>query len=342
MRLVLTLAAFAALAAQSGAQVVMTVGSPAAPDHVLDFDNPFVASGPIASSASTFTAKGIASVALIGAWTGGSDTITAGSNGSGQSLVSQLGVLSVAGIGEQLDGVGAGQGFDIRFTAAVSEFGALFVDQINFNYQVELFAGAASLGVGAFNYGGSFPAPGHVWSAGSPFDRITITWPSSTAGVGLDNLAVVFAAASTPTTYCTAGTSSAGCAPAITASNQPSVSGASSTLISLSGVEGQRLGLLIYGVNNTGFAPLAWGSGSSFWCVKAPTQRTPTQSSGGTAGACDGALALDWNAFQASAGAPLGAPWSVGAKVYLQAWHIDPPAPKGSTLSNAIELTCAP
>lgn len=342
MRLVLTLAVFAALAATSGAQVVMTVGSPAAPDHVLDFDNPFVASGPIAGNSTSFTANGIASVALIGGWTGGSDTITSGSNSSGQSLVSQLGVLSIAGVGQQLDGVGAGQGFDIHFTAALNEFGVLFVDQINFNYSVELFAGPTSLGVGAFNYGGSFPAPGHFWSVGSPFDRIKITWPNATAGVGIDNLAVAFAAASTPTTYCTAGTSTAGCAPSIAASTQPSVSGATPAVISLSGVEGQRLGLLFYGVNNTAFAPLAWGAGSSFWCVKAPTQRTPTQSSGGTAGQCDGAMTLDWNAFQASAGAPLGAPWTAGAKVYVQAWHIDPGAPKGSTLSNAIELTCAP
>ncbi len=342
MRLVLPLVALAALAAPSPAQVVMTVGAPAAPDHFLDFDSPFVASGPIAASASPFTANGIASVALIGGWTGGSDTITAGSNSAGQSLVSQLGVLSVAGIGGQLDGVGAGQGFDIRFNAALNEFGLLFVDQINFNYRVEMFAGSASLGAGNFNYGGSFPAPGHYWNVGSPFDRITITWPSATAGVGIDNLALVRAAASTPTTYCTAGTSTSGCAPSIAANTQPSVSGANATVISLNGVEGQRLGLLIYGVNNTGFAPLAWGSGSSFWCVKAPTQRTPTQSSGGTSGACDGVFTLDWNAFQASSGAPLGAPWTAGAKVYLQAWHIDPPAPKGSTLSNAIELTCVP
>jgi len=76
--------------------------------------------------------------------------------------------------------------------------------------------------------------------------------------------------------------------------------------------------------------------------VKAPVQRGPAQSSGGTAGACDGSLTLDWNAFQAAASAPLGSPWIAGAKVYVQAWHVDPPAPKGSTLSNAIELTCLP
>lgn len=342
MRCTFPAAAMAALAAVSSAQVAMTVGSPSAPDHFLDFDVPFVASGPVASTSSVFSAHGIASVALIGAWAGGSDTITAGSNGSGQSLVSQLGVLSIAGVGGQLDGVGAGQGLEIRFSAPVNEFGALFVDQINFNYLVELFAGAASLGTGAFLYGGSFPAPGHVWSVGSPFDRITITWPSVTAGVGLDNLALVLAAASTPTTYCTSGTSTAGCAPAIAVSGQPSVSGAAATTLSIGGVEGQRTGLIFYGVNNTGHSPITWGTGTSFMCVKAPLQRTPGQLSGGTVGACDGALTLDWNAFQAAASAPLGAPWSVGTRVYAQAWIHDPPAPKGSTLSNAVELTCVP
>lgn len=342
MRSVFPAAAIAALAAVSSAQVVMTVGSPTSPDHLLDFDNPFVTSGPIASASSTFTAHGIESVALLGSWTGGSDTITAGSNSAGQSLVSQLGVLSVAGVGQQLDGVGAGQGFELRFSAALNEFGVLFVDQINFTYRVEMFAGAASLGTANFLYGGSFPAPGHFWSVGSPFDRIQITWPSATAGVGIDNLALVLAAASTPTVYCTSGTSSAGCVPTIAASGQPSVSGAGATTLSIGGVEGQRTGLVFYGVNNAGFAPTAWGAGTSFLCVKAPLQRTPGQSSGGSAGACDGALNLDWNAFQAAASAPLGAPWSVGAKVYAQAWIHDPPAPKGSTLSNAIELTCAP
>jgi hypothetical protein len=89
-----------------------------------------------------------------------------------------------------------------------------------------------------------------------------------------------------------------------------------------------------------GFVPLPWPTGStSFLCVKPPTQRTPPQSSGGTIGACDGSFALDWNAFQSADSSALRNPWLVSGKVYLQAWYRDPPAPKMTNLSNAVELT---
>jgi hypothetical protein len=80
----------------------------------------------------------------------------------------------------------------------------------------------------------------------------------------------------------------------------PSASFASSFTLDVSSVEGQKQGLIFYGLDNSGFAPVPWGASTSFLCVKAPLQRTPAQSSGGSAGACDGALALDWNAYLAS------------------------------------------
>jgi hypothetical protein len=146
-----------------------------------------------------------------------------------------------------------------------------------------------------------------------------------------------------PIVYCTAGTSSHGCVPAIGADHQPSVTQANPCNLSIANVEGQKSGLIFYGVDNSGFAPLPWGSGgASFLCVKPPTQRTPPQSSGGTAGMCDGSLALDWNAFQLANPGSLGNPWMAGSKAFAQGWYRDPPAVKTTNLSDAVELTYAP
>jgi hypothetical protein len=145
------------------------------------------------------------------------------------------------------------------------------------------------------------------------------------------------------TNYCTAGTTTHGCNAAITADHNPSVSLANPCNVSVSAVEGQKSGIIFYGINNTGFVPGPWASGStSLLCVKHPSQRTPIQNSGGTFGLCNGALALDWNAYQQAHPSALGNPWSVGSKVYVQAWFRDPLAAKGTNLSNAVEMIFHP
>jgi len=145
-----------------------------------------------------------------------------------------------------------------------------------------------------------------------------------------------------PVVYCTSGTSTAGCAPTISASAQPSATAANPCTLTVSGLDGQRQGLIFYGLDNTGFAPLPWSTTStSFLCVKSPTQRTPAQLSGGTAGQCDGALALDWNSFLVSTAA-LGEPFAAGGKLYAQGWYRDPSASKTTNLTNAVELTFVP
>jgi hypothetical protein len=154
---------------------------------------------------------------------------------------------------------------------------------------------------------------------------------------------IAYNCAAAPTGYCTAGTSSHGCVPSIAASANPSVTQATACAISVAQVEGQTSGVLFYGISQLPFAASAWGSGgTSFKCVGAPTQRTPLQNSGGTAGACDGALALDWNAYQATHPNSLGAPWTSGSKVYVQAFYRDALAVKTSNLSDAIALTYEP
>jgi len=146
-----------------------------------------------------------------------------------------------------------------------------------------------------------------------------------------------------PIPYCTAGTTSHGCSASISANANPSVSFANACSVTVTNVEGQKTGILFYNADNSGFTPSAWGSGSTSWeCVGSPSQRTPIQSSGGTSNACDGSYVLDWNAYQTAHPLALGNPWSLGDHVYVQAWFRDPPAAKGTNLSNALELTYQP
>jgi len=147
--------------------------------------------------------------------------------------------------------------------------------------------------------------------------------------------------AAAPTVYCTAGTTSNGCVPAIAGSGSPSASSGSGFTISVANVEGQKSGLIFYGIN--GQASSVWASGStSFLCVKAPTQRMGTQSSGGSNGLCDGSLSEDFNAYLASHPAALGQPFAGGETIWAQAWFRDPPAPKTTNLSDGLEFQLAP
>jgi hypothetical protein len=57
---------------------------------------------------------------------------------------------------------------------------------------------------------------------------------------------------------------------------------------------------------------------------------------------CDGSFSLNWDAYQAANPAALGQPWAVGSQVFVQAWFRDPPAPKTTNLSNALEMTYVP
>lgn len=146
-----------------------------------------------------------------------------------------------------------------------------------------------------------------------------------------------------PTSYCTAGTSTNNCAPQIAASANPSVSFANACTFTATGVEGQKSGIIFYGVNNTGFSPAPWAAGSaSFLCVKGPTQRMNVLNSGGTLGSCNGSLVQDWNAFQAAHPTALGNPFVVGNSAFVQAWYRDPPAVKTTNLSNAVQVFFVP
>ncbi len=141
--------------------------------------------------------------------------------------------------------------------------------------------------------------------------------------------------------YCTAGTSSAGCVAALTATGLPSAGLPSGFLLSASGVDAGRSGLFLYG--RTASA-LPFGSGGSSWlCVAAPLRRTPRLDSGGSPGACDGSLALDFNALLAANPAALGAPLAAGQSCCAQAWLRDPQAPLNGLLSAGLRFVlCQP
>ncbi len=141
-----------------------------------------------------------------------------------------------------------------------------------------------------------------------------------------------------PVTYCTAGTTTNGCAASLSATGNPSVTQASPCVISSNGGEGSMSGVLFYGVDNSAFTPVPWGATSSFRCVKNPVQRMGLLTPVGTPTVCDGDYTFDWDAWQLAHPLALGNPWSAGDTVYVQAWFRDVGVPKGST-SNALELT---
>jgi hypothetical protein len=145
-----------------------------------------------------------------------------------------------------------------------------------------------------------------------------------------------------PQPYCTSGITTNFCMPSMWANRQPSASMAAPCFINVDNVEGMKQGLLFYGLDNSGFVPKVWGTGTSYLCVKSPTQRTGVQNSGGSPDQCDGFLSLDWNTWQSAHPSALGQPFAVGDSVFVQGWFRDPAASKSTNLSNALQLTLQP
>jgi subtilisin-like proprotein convertase family protein len=147
-----------------------------------------------------------------------------------------------------------------------------------------------------------------------------------------------------PVVYCpAAGPSAGGCQPTIAATANPDVAQANACVISILNVDGQRSGIIFYGAQ--GPTLKSWcsgGAGNSKMCVKAPTQRTNTQSTGGTLNQCDGALGLDWNVWQLAHPGALGNPWFAGSQAHVQGWFRSPADCKTTFLTPALELTYQP
>jgi hypothetical protein len=141
--------------------------------------------------------------------------------------------------------------------------------------------------------------------------------------------------------YCTAGTSTNGCVPTLSAVGIPSVSAPSGFVLQAADLEGNRAALFFYSV--TGPKATVWAPGStSYLCVKAPTQRLGTANTGGNAGACDGAITEDVLAYWATHPGALGQPVQAGQLFNAQVWYRDPSAPGTTGLSGGLQFRTCP
>ena len=146
--------------------------------------------------------------------------------------------------------------------------------------------------------------------------------------------------------YCTAGTTSNGCNATMSSTGTPSLAATSGFTVNVSNVEGAKTGIIFYGA--TGPVATPWGiGGSSYLCVKAPTQRSASQSTGGTLAQCDGSMTLDLLAYlnanpSAIGGASSASPFLAGQNAWLQGWFRDPPAVKTTSLSDGLQITFVP
>jgi hypothetical protein len=144
-----------------------------------------------------------------------------------------------------------------------------------------------------------------------------------------------------PVVYCTSGTTTHGCVPQMSALGNPSASLGSGFTINVNLTEGQKQGLIFYGISGQFIQPWATGS-NSFLCVKLPLQRTNTTNSGGAINTCNGTFSLDWNAYIAANPGALGQPFAAGIVVDAQGWFRDPTAAKTTNLTAGIEFTVQP
>jgi len=141
--------------------------------------------------------------------------------------------------------------------------------------------------------------------------------------------------------YCTAGTSSGGCVATLGSTGAPSVSAPSGFTLSVSGADGQRQGLVFYGLSgplSTSYPP----GGTGFLCVKLPVQRLPASNSGGASAQCTGAFQYDWLVYLSANPGAMGAPFAAGVTVNAQCWLRDGGSPGGSILSQGLEFVTLP
>ncbi|MCC7012026.1 MAG: hypothetical protein IT454_05675 [Planctomycetes bacterium] len=158
--------------------------------------------------------------------------------------------------------------------------------------------------------------------------------------------AVAAAALATPsascTTYCTGGTSTNGCVATMSCAGVPSLSAGSGFWLTTSNLEGQKQALMRYTLSGRIATPWA-ASSTSFVCIKAPSQKMgPVQNSGGTANACDGSISVDFIAWSVGHPWALGQPLAAGQVIDVQTIYKDPPAPKTTNWSDALEFTLLP
>lgn len=164
---------------------------------------------------------------------------------------------------------------------------------------------------------------------------------NSLVEAAIDDLRVldVGCGASAAVSYCSAGTTAAGCNALMSATGTASASASSGFTIDVTALEGSKDGLLFFGTS--GRQANTWGSGTSFQCVAPPVRRTALQTGTGSSGLCDGTFTLDFNVWMAAH--PAQAP-VVGSVTQMQTWFRDPlnTSNQSTSLSDALEFTIAP
>lgn len=141
-----------------------------------------------------------------------------------------------------------------------------------------------------------------------------------------------------------APTATHGCNSIASSTGTPSAS-SGTLIVAFAGLNAQTLAVAFYGIS--GPASVPWNA-QSLLCVKAPTERLSqvpgaTGSTGGTAGACNGVRAFEFNSvIQGAYAGYLGTPMPPGQQVILQAWQRDPAASNLTSLSDALQIFVGP
>jgi len=140
--------------------------------------------------------------------------------------------------------------------------------------------------------------------------------------------------------YCANSFSSIGCVPQIGALGSPRASASSGFTVQVTQMDGQRSGVLFYGLAPTS---LPWALfNPSTLCIAGQRQRMGLSTSSGTANQCNGVLARDVLAFAAATPGALATPFSAGTTLYFQGWLRDPLMPTGSILTSGWSTTLCP
>lgn len=140
--------------------------------------------------------------------------------------------------------------------------------------------------------------------------------------------------------YCTAGTSVAGCVPAMASSGVASASSNSGFFLTATSLPRFKQASLVYSLSSAQ-SPYSFTS-SSYLCVGVPRVRTGIGSSGGTAATCSGSYTLDWLAWMHANSTSLGNPLSPGQVFYAQVWYRDSGAALNANLTDGLQFVICP
>jgi uncharacterized delta-60 repeat protein len=142
------------------------------------------------------------------------------------------------------------------------------------------------------------------------------------------------------TNYCTAGTSSSGCTPTMSASGVASAAATGGYFVTTNNIDGQRQTNTFYGLLGPTTPATPFGAG--LLCVKAPTQRIGSVQASGTPGLCDGTVSIDVLAWAQANPGGQGVPFTTGTTLDFQCAIRDPLSPGTRVMSDALRVTLLP